>query len=361
MQTRSQTRKEQRQLEEDQRATASSGVVLTAPGDPTSSDQEVAEAGEGADALSNHEAPTSQSSEEKEDVTEVVARADLIQWQQEDPALAEMLEEAEQPDSPFHIVDGLLYRAKFGQQDEEVAACTDQSLIVVPSRLREKVMKAAHDQAGHFGVKKSKQLIQGCFYWPAMGQDISKHCKSCSICLKYNYKKTRREPLHPLPVIATPWERIAIDIVGKMPRTRRGNVYILTIMDFATRYMEAIPLRRVDAKTTCNALLEVFARYGVPKELLSDNGSNFIAGITESLMKMLGVYHIKSSPFHPATNGMLERSHQVLKKTVDKLGATVKNWDEYLPQTLMALRTAPHAALGMTPFHLLFGRLLSRL
>ena len=88
--------------------------------------------------------------------------------------------------------------------------------------------------------------------------------------------------------------------------------------------MEAIPLRRVDAKTTCQALLELFARYGIPKEILSDNGGNFIAGLTESLMKLLGTYHIKSSPFHPATNGMLEHSHQVLKKTLDKLGATNK-------------------------------------
>ena len=189
-----------------------------------------------------------------------------------------------------------------------------------------------------------------------MGQDVSKYCKSCHICLKHNYKKNKREPLHPLPVIGTPWERIAIDIVGKMPRTSRGHAYILTVMDFATRYMEAVPLRRVDARTTCQALLEIFARYGIPKEILSDNGRNFVAGITEQLMKMLGVYHIKSSPFHPESNGMLKRSHQVLKKTLDKLGATVKDWDDHLPQTLLALRTAPHAALGMSPFHLLFGR-----
>ena len=90
--------------------------------------------------------------------------------------------------------------------------------------------------------------------------------------------------------------------------------------------------------------------------MLSDNGSNFIATVTETLMKKLKCYHIKASPFHPQTNGMLERSHQVLKKTLDKLGCTKKNWDDYLAPTLMALRTAPHAALGVTPFELMFGR-----
>lgn len=127
-------------------------------------------------------------------------------------------------------------------------------------------------------------------------------------------------------------------------------------MDFVTRCMEAVPLWKVDARTTCNALLEIFARYGILKEILSDNGSNFTASVTEALLKILKVYHIKSGPFHPATNGMLKRSHQVLQKTLDELGATTKDWDDFLPQTLMALRTAPHAALGFSPFHLLFGK-----
>ena len=123
-------------------------------------------------------------------------------------------------------------------------------------------------------------MVEEQFYWPGMGRDIKLHCKSCPVCLQFNTKKTRKEPLHPLPVISQPWDRIAIDIVGKLPMTRRGHCYILTIMDCATRYMEAVPLRRVDAATTCDALLEVFARFGVPREILSDNGSNFIAGVT---------------------------------------------------------------------------------
>ena len=93
-------------------------------------------------------------------------------------------------------------------------------------------------------------------------------------------------------------------------------------MDFATRYMEAVPLQKVDAQTTCNALMEVFPNFGLPREILSDNGGNFTAGVIE-LMQMLGVKHIKCSPFHPESNGMLERSHQVLKKTLGATGTSV--------------------------------------
>ena len=279
-----------------------------------------------------------------------VSREQLILPQTEDETLANMKLEADSEDSAFYMESGILYRKRHAEAED------GDCQIVVPNQLRQKVIMAGHNQAGHVGAKKSKKLIQAHFFWPQMGQDISQHCRSCPVCLKFNHKKQRKEPLHPLPVISTPWDRIAIDIVGKKERTKRGHAYILTIMDFATRYMEAIPLKRVDAPTTCSALLEVFARYGVPKKILSDNGSNFIASVTEKLFQMLGVYHIKSSPFHPETNGILERSHQVLKKTLDKLGTSQKDWDDYLPQTLMALRTAPHAALGISPFHLLFGR-----
>ena len=91
-------------------------------------------------------------------------------------------------------------------------------------------------------------------------------------------------------------------------------------------------------------LQQVFARFGIPEEILSDNGSNFVAQLSEQFLN-----HIKTSPFHPQTNGMLERSHQTMKKTLDKLGSSTKNWDEFLAPT-------PHAALGMSPFQLLFGR-----
>ena len=285
----------------------------------------------------------------------VITKQQLVQEQQRDKETVKFIEESKDQVSPFMMKEDILYWKK-GDKEETTDPQKDLARIVVPKELRNQVLQAGHDFAGHFGNKKSKTLIQAHFWWPGMGRDIVQYCKACKTCQRFNHKKTRKEPLCPLPVIDTPWSRIAIDIVGKFERTRKGNAYILTIMDFATRYMEAIPLPRVDAATTCNALLEVFARFGIPKEVLSDNGSNFVAQLAEEFMKMFKVHHIRTSPFHPQTNGMLERSHQTMKKTLDKLGSSTKNWDEYLAPTLMALRTAPHAALGMSPFQLLFGR-----
>ena len=353
--TRAQSRREQQRLVADQEATDSSGVVLS----PLEGEQPEQQSASVCEEPTSDSEVADEVSEERDEVS--ITRDMLIEYQQQDPELEDMLLAAEEPDSMFLIVDGVLYMKKQPQREEEVeeeaeVALSEALAIVVPAQMREIVLKAGHDQTGHMGMKKTRKMIETHFYWPRMSKQIAQHCKACPVCLKFNFKKTRKEPLHPLPVVSRPWDKIAIDIVGKLPRTKHGHAYILTIMDFATRYMEAVPLRRVDATTTCNALLEVFARFGLPSEILSDNGSNFVAGVTEKLLKMLNVKHIKCSPFHPESNGMLERSHQVLKKTLDKLGATKTNWDDFLPQTLMALRTAPHAALGISPFHLLFGR-----
>ena len=84
------------------------------------------------------------------------------------------------------------------------------------------------------------------------------------------------------------------------------------MIDMATRYPEAIPLRRIDAQTVATALVESFTRFGVPDELLSDNGQVFVGKLAAELLKMLGVKHLKTTPYHPQTNGTIERWHAVL-------------------------------------------------
>ena len=135
-----------------------------------------------------------------------------------------------------------------------------------------------------------------------------------------------------------------------------GNRYILTIQDFGTRYLEALPLKKADAKTTCRKLVECFARFGFPKKLLTDNGSNFIAKVTKKMLTENGITHIRASPYHPQSNGMLERMHYVLKTVLEKEREGDTQWDQWLPEVLMAMRTVPSQATGFSPFELLFGR-----
>ena len=127
-------------------------------------------------------------------------------------------------------------------------------------------------------------------------------------------------------------------------------------MDFASRFPEAIPLRRIDAETVADALCTVFTKFGVPEEILSDQGSQFMSSLMKHTMALLGVDQIRTSPYHPQTDGMLERFHGTLKRMMQKRGNASKEWDMYLPYLCFAYRDSVHTATGFTPFQLLFGR-----
>ena len=148
-----------------------------------------------------------------------------------------------------------------------------------------------------------------------------------------------------------------MDIVGPLPRSRTGNRYILVLCDYATRYPEAIPLRTIDAEHIAEQLIGVFARVGVPQEILTDQGSNFTSQLLAELYRLLHVQSIRTSPYHPQTDGLVERFNQTLKsllrKSVDKEG---KDWDKMIPYLLFAYREVPQSSTGFSPFELLYGR-----
>ena len=142
-------------------------------------------------------------------------------------------------------------------------------------------------------------------------------------------------PLHPIPVIAEPFERVIIDCVGPLPQTKSGNQYLLTIMCAATRYPEAIPLRSITASAVVKALLKIFSTFGLPRVIQTDQGSNFKSGLFRQVHKSLSVHHSVSSAYHPRSQGALERWHQTLKSMLRKYCVeTEKQWDEGVPFVL---------------------------
>ena len=160
----------------------------------------------------------------------------------------------------------------------------------------------------------------------------------------------------PLPIVEEPFARVAMDIVGPLQKSGRGHRFILTLMDYATKYPEAVPLRRVDARSVADALTKIFSRLGIPGEILTDQGSNFMSSLMTEVFRMLGIHHIKTSPYHPQTDGMVEKFNGTLKNMIKKTTDDPKDWDKLLPYLLFAYREAPHATVGFSPFELLYGR-----
>ena len=159
-----------------------------------------------------------------------------------------------------------------------------------------------------------------------------------------------------IPSVGEPFEEVVIDVVGPLPRTKSGKEYVLTIMDRVSRYPEAIPLSSVRSLVIVDALLNFFTKFGLPKVLQSDCGTNFTSKVFESKMKELGIQHRTSVPYRPESQGVVERFHQTLKSMIKKYGGQQeRNWDRELPYLLFAIRSAPNDSLGFTPFELVFG------
>lgn len=261
-------------------------------------------------------------------------------------------------ETKFVYFKGLLYR-EFTSDNMGGSKKIEQ--LIVPKVYRSKVLKLAHDSAmaGHLRVKKSLDRILANFYWPGIQGDIRRYCASCDVCQRTIPKgNVPRVPLGSMPVIDTPFKRVAVDLVGPLqPITERGNRYILTLVDYATRYPEAVPLRKIETERVAEALLEIFSRVGVPEEVLSDLGTQFTSDLMKEVGRLLSVKQLTTTPYHPMCNGLVEKFNGTLKRMLRRMcSERPKDWDRYIPALLFAYREAPQESLGFSPFELLYGR-----
>ena len=148
-----------------------------------------------------------------------------------------------------------------------------------------------------------------------------------------------------------------MDLVGPLPRTKAGNRHILVLIDYSTRWPEAIPLRNTDSKTIADEIAALFARVGVPEEILTDCGTNFVSRLMQELYRLLGVTGIRTTPYHPECDGLVERFNASMKGMLWKvLPDWDGQWDKALPHILGEYRRAPNETTGFTPSELLYGR-----
>ena len=148
-------------------------------------------------------------------------------------------------------------------------------------------------------------MIQRVFVWPVMYHEVVDWCRSCARCQKVSKTKAPKAPLQTVPVITEPFEKIAFDIVGPFPRTK----YILLTICLASKYPEAILLKDVRAETVAEGMAEVFSRIGVPRQLLTDQGSQFVGKMVQQLCRKLNIEKLQTTPYHPQSNVCLERWH----------------------------------------------------
>ena len=126
--------------------------------------------------------------------------------------------------------------------------------------------------------------------------------------------RVSKVPLKPMPIVTEPFSHVAVYLVGPLsPRSAQGNRYILTLIDFTTGFLEAVPLKDIDSISVAEALLQIFSRVGIPKEILSDRCTQFASQLMKELHRLLGVIPLFMTPYHHMGNGRCERLHSTLK------------------------------------------------
>ena len=293
-------------------------------------------------------------------------RQKLIIDQTEDPILGRIREKAinedmiENKDTCFYLQNGILMRKakpKYKNFNDETK---EMHQILTPECCKQDILRMAHDLpfAGHMGVNKTYSRILPYFYWPGLKKDVVNYCKSCHACQMVG-KPNQLIPvaeLKPIPAFEEPFSHIMIDCVGPLPKTKAGHQYLLTIMCSSTRFPEAIPLRTITTEKVVDALTQFFTRYGLPRVVQSDQGTNFTSTMFEQVMKKLGICHRLSSAYHPQSQGALERFHQTLKSMLRKYCFDHHDdWDKGVPYVLFATREATQESLGFSPFELVYG------
>ncbi len=239
------------------------------------------------------------------------------------------LQSARPPSYPyFAILKDRLYRVTQDAQSKQ-----DATQLLVPKSRREMLFQAAHcnPMAGHLGQAATLNRLMARFFWPGIHENVRRWCAACRECQLVNPPASPKAPLRPLPLMQVPFERIGMDLIGPLERSARGHRFALVLVDYATRYPEAVALRNISAKSVAEALFSMISRVGIPKEILTDQGMAFMSRTIRELYELLGIKSIRTSVYHPQTDGLVERFNRTLKTMIRKfIHEDAKNWDKWL-------------------------------
>lgn len=232
--------------------------------------------------------------------------------------------------------------------------------LIIPFQLRKEVFDLIHEgvTGGHMGRRRTGIQLQRRAYWPGWTEDVRRFIRTCTPCAQYHRggppKKSTLKPF----VAGDVWEVVSIDVTGPHPRSKHGNIYMLTIMDHFSKWADAFPIPNHTATTIARILFNrVFVYLGMPVRLLTDQGPEFESNMFSELCRWMGIQKLRTTPYKPSTNGMVERYHRTLNSILAKLiSSNQRDWCEQAPTAAAAYRASVHESTGFSPNFVVFGR-----
>jgi Integrase zinc binding domain/Integrase core domain len=257
------------------------------------------------------------------------------------------IKQLEKESRNFEEKNGILYRKRINEKMLRVLKEDEIDSVLF--------MMHNHPTGGHFGKDATYNRINTRFWWKRMYKDIEEYIKTCDSCQRRG-NKGGMGYLNPIKV-GKAFERIGIDFVGPLGRTRKGNKYILVVTDYLTKWPEAKAMKEATAENVVEFIYKrIICRHGCPKIILSDRGTHFKNKLVEGLCKKFEIKHKLSSPYHPQTNGLVERFNRTLCESLAKVSENENEWDEHIDSVLFAYRTIKNNTTKKTPFFMVYGR-----
>ena len=266
-------------------------------------------------------------------------------------------------DHPYcKIAQGRLYSYRPNPLIEDLMEDEDAWMLVLPAEKREDALLESHavPTAGHLGRAKTLARLSLYYYWPFVRKETANFVRNCPIYQRCKGQQTAPAGLMSGRRPVRPWQMVADNIMGPLPKSPRGYEYLLIFMDLFSRWIECALIRKANAQTFRKGLSErVFLRFCLPEDFHSNNGTEFNNKALDNFLKERGVTHTTIPPYHAQANPVEPVNHMMKTMIISYLENNHRDWDLYVPELTYAYNTAVQESTGWNPAFLNFGRQLA--
>ena len=222
--------------------------------------------------------------------------------------------------------------------------------MVIPKSLQSSVLSLLHEE--HCGISRMKGMARSLIWWPKIDHHIAAVAMNCKDCQETRNQSSSVSKEAKWPTPPQPWHRVHADFA------EFKGLNFLVIVDAYSKWPEVLLMTKTTASLTVEVLSEVFARLGLPAEMVTDNGPQFSSGVMREFMERNGIRHLMGAPYHPQTNGLAERFVQTLKKYLKKTEKDALSTKRKVAKFLLRYRNTPHATTQKSPANVLMGKQL---
>lgn len=279
------------------------------------------------------------------DMNPLVTASSIRRWTDRDPLLARVKKLVLQGWRPQENIEFKPYEQRRDELSVVDGCIIWGNRVIVPQPGRARVIDMLHE--GHPGISRMKALARSAVWWPGLDAQLETKVKSCRACQEAQ-KTPPKSVLHPWEWPTRPWARVHVDFFGPF-----SGKHFFILVDAHSKWIDVAVVPAPSSRHAIQVLRHIFSTHGLPEILVSDNGSAFTSAEFQLFVQRNGFHHIKSAPYHPATNGLAERAVQTVKSGLKK---TSGDMDTRLSRLLFQYRLTPHSTTGQSPAELLLKR-----